>query len=229
MVESPRFRVVRRTLEEDLAEDPLGDSFIEWDDVYNADVPDLEAALARATSERDMQAYLEDNPFLLIQHLGGGHGRYVLPQLRLGSERVADFVLCERDSLGFHWTLVEIESPHAPRGKATGEPTAELNHAINQIQDWRRWLTENVAYARSQLRLKDIDSTAAGLVIMGRRGDGVDPRRLKQALAQNNIEVHSYDWLIDTLRSKLEGPWFGMRNSRPARDTLVYRHFRKAR
>ncbi len=228
MAEPPELRFIRSNIEALLAEDPLRDSFVEWDDIYNPDVVDLEVALARATSERDMQAYLEENPFLLIQHLGGGHGRYVLPQLRLGSEYVTDFVLCERDSLGYHWTLVEIESPLAVRGKQTGEPTAELNHAINQIQDWRRWLTENVAYARSQLRLKDIDSTAAGLVIMGRRGDGVDPARLRQALTQNNIEVHSYDWLVDTLRAKLEGPWYGIRNTRPDREALVYRHFRRA-
>jgi hypothetical protein len=221
----PRFDT--RTFEEVLAADPLGEFFIEWDDVHDPDVADLESALSRATSEREMQAYLEENPYLLIQHLGGGHGRYVLPQLRLGSEYVADFVLCERDSLGYHWTLVEIESPRALRGKQTGEATAELNHAINQIQDWRRWVTENVAYARSQLRLKEIDSTAAGLIIMGRRGDGIDPGRLKQALTQNNIEVHSYDWLIDSLRSKLNGPWFGLRNSRPKRENLVYRHFRR--
>jgi hypothetical protein len=147
--------------------------------------------------------------------------------MRLGSEYVADFIIiCERDSIGYHWTLVEIESPRASRGKKSGEATAGLNHAINQVQDWRRWLADNVAYARTELHLTDIDGNALGLIIMGRRGDGVDPRRLQQMLHQNQVEVHSYDWLVDTLRAKLAGPFFGLRDNRPERSALTYRHFR---
>jgi hypothetical protein len=33
-----------------------------------------------------MQSYLSAHPELLIQHLGGGHGRWVIPQKRLGAE-----------------------------------------------------------------------------------------------------------------------------------------------
>jgi hypothetical protein len=61
---------------------------------------------------------------------------------------------------------------------------------------------------------------------MGRRGDGVDPRRLKQFIQQNGIEIHSYDWLLDTLRAKLDGPWFVDARQRPDPAQLKYRHFR---
>jgi hypothetical protein len=48
-----------------------------------------------------LQRHLATNPLLLVQHLGGGGGRWMLSQKRLGSEYVPDFVIGERSSGGF--------------------------------------------------------------------------------------------------------------------------------
>jgi hypothetical protein len=73
----------------------------------------FEEALEAAPGERVMQAYLAANPILLVQHLGGGHGRWVIPQKRLGSEYVTDFVIGDKDSDGRHWQFVELQDPNA--------------------------------------------------------------------------------------------------------------------
>jgi hypothetical protein len=77
-----RIRSVQDGIEEQLAADPLRDSFVWWDEVTKKDERRLRAATDRATVERDMQKYLEQQPEMLIQHLGGGHGRWVIPQTR---------------------------------------------------------------------------------------------------------------------------------------------------
>ena len=216
----------RPSLEERVARHPLGEFFIQWDNVYRQDVKELERVIASARDERTMQRYLEAHPYLMIQHLGGGHGRFVIPQKRLGAEFVPDFLLCEIDSIGPHWKLVEIESPRGLRAKKNGEPTAHLQHAINQIQDWRRWLTEHIAYAREGLKLEGISGNVPGLVIMGRRGDGADPERLRQILEQNRIEVHSYDWLLTQFRERFKWKELARKVKRPPPSELKFRHFR---
>src|SRR5260370_14576327 len=91
----------QRTREEVVADDPLGEFLVWWDDVYESHVRGLKRRLSTATAEPELQEYLERDPILLIQHLGGGHGRWVIPTKRLGSEYITDFVICERSSLGF--------------------------------------------------------------------------------------------------------------------------------
>ena len=82
----------RLTREELRAEDPLGDFFVWWDDITHRDADDLEQVLETAAlhpkaaeRERILQRYLQEHPLLLIQHMGGGHGRWVIP--RSGSEQ----------------------------------------------------------------------------------------------------------------------------------------------
>lgn len=57
-----------------------------------------------------------------------------------------DFMLCEMDSGGYHWILIELESPtHRSMTKA-GEQSAKLTHALRQIRDWRIWLRKNIQW-----------------------------------------------------------------------------------
>lgn len=40
-----------------------------------------------------MQTFLAEHPHLLVQYMRYGHGRWVVPQQRLGAELVTDFVI----------------------------------------------------------------------------------------------------------------------------------------
>jgi hypothetical protein len=87
-------------------------------------------------------------------------------------------------------------------------------------------LTESIAYARSELHLEEIEGTAPGL-IMGRRGDSVDKRRLRHILSENKIEIHSYDWLIECLQLRAQTFALDDHFKRPNRAMLKWCYFRK--
>jgi hypothetical protein len=193
------------------ARDPLNEFFSRWDSVEKTDIDVLRDALDRSTREEDIQQFLQKNPKLIIQHLGGGHGRWIIPKKRLGGEHVTDFMIGERDSMGFHWTAVELESPLGKMFVKSGDPSAALNHAIRQIRDWRIWLSHNQNYAarlRSEdgLGLTDIHAEVPGLILMGRRATETDDtRRMRRQVGrESKIEIHTFDFLLDALAGRVE-------------------------
>ncbi|MFD2767582.1 Shedu anti-phage system protein SduA domain-containing protein [Micromonospora eburnea] len=163
----------------------------------------LRDAIMTAAEERPLQVVLERHPEMLAQVVSGNHGTWVRPQVQFGNHYMADFLIAARTSMGLRWTLVELESPtkrltNASNGKAS--PT--LRHAVDQIEDWRAWLTANLAVARSPreeggLGLPGITADARGLIIIGRESvedSGRGPREL--LFTRNRIEVRTYDWLL---------------------------------
>lgn len=116
-----------------LRKEQLGDYFVWWDKISSGDVRNLNHAIESATCEEDIQKFLRDNPKFLIQHLGGGHGRWVIPKKKLGSEHVTDFLIGEKHSFGYEWQAVELESPLRQMFNKNGDPSRFLNHAIRQI------------------------------------------------------------------------------------------------
>ncbi|MCJ7484688.1 MAG: DUF4263 domain-containing protein [Candidatus Aminicenantes bacterium] len=179
--------------------------------MLKSDVDSFELALKSANNEHDIHSYLQNNPILLIQHLGGGHGRWVIPKLRLGAEHVTDFIIGHRHSYGFEWQALELESPKARMFTKSGDPTMQLTHAIRQIQDWRAWLQRNQDYAartRSEhgLGLTDIVAAIPGLILIGRRID-IDPTsndRRRQMANDLNIQIHSYDFLLSSAGDRMK-------------------------
>jgi len=202
-----------RTLsrEEIIANDPLGDFFVWWDDITIEDILSLKKKLEISSNELEMQKFFENNPIFLIQHLGGGHGRWVIPHKKLGSEYITDFLIGEKHSGGFVWIAVELESPKVKLFNKYGDPSKPLNHAIRQILDWRAWLQENQNYAarsrnKNGLGLTDIEPRLEGLILIGREKDLKDNNKeLRRQLTNDlRIKIHTYDWLIRTASSRNE-------------------------
>lgn len=190
--------------------DQLTDFFVLWDQIYPDDYSSLKDALDTAQREEDIQQFLQLNPKFLIQHLGGGHGRWVLPKKKLGSEHVTDFLIAEKHSFGYEWEAVELESPLRPMFNKNGDPSQYLNHAIRQIIDWRAWLSSNQPYASrpkadSGLGLTNIDSNVKGLILISRRHsvDEDTNARRRQLVQSLNIKIHSYDYLLEALYGRL--------------------------
>ena len=200
-----------RTREEIIADDPLREFFVWWDDISEDDLESLEKVLQSALREQDLQAFLQSNPILLIQHLGGGHGRWVIPKLRLGSEHVTDFVIGHMHSFGHEWQAVELENPKSRTFTKAGNVSKELSHAIRQIQDWRAWLQRNQNYAaraksEGGLGLTDIISDIPGLILIGRRNN-IDPatnERRRQMVKDLKIQIHSYDYLLSCISGRIK-------------------------
>jgi hypothetical protein len=169
-------------------------------------VEDFERVLGDATDERPLQTLLASLPVLLAPLAQLGGRIWCLDRPRLGSEFVPDFLLASTTSVGFQWTMVELESPVERALTRAGLPAKKLAEALKQIRDWRMWLTENVAYARSELGLKDIDSTCRAFVVIGRR-NGIDSTQIKtyRALSTDGVIVMSYDRLLENMNQAARG------------------------
>lgn len=210
----PIRRATRKEVRAAIAKQPNGEFFASWRDVKQKDVNELAHIIESATSEQPIQLFLQRKPALLIRHLGGGHGRWVIPQKRLGSEHVSDFLIGDAHSFGYEWFAVELESPKAKMFTKAGDASATLHHAIRQIQDWRIWLTHNLDYARrarveSGLGLKDVQPDLSGYIIIGRRCESRDDTNelRRQMMREHKIEIHTYDWLLDAANGRID--WFG--------------------
>lgn len=196
------------------------DSFLKNDQLRDFFVSEIVAAESVAAlrevldrpevCEEDVQRVLTAHPSLLIQHLRGGHGRYVLPKPRFGGDYVPDYIVGERASFGLDWTLVELEAPSRSLFNRSGDPSQWLTHAIRQVTDWRIWLANNKSMVersreRGGLGLDEIEVNAKGLIIMGRRRDTPvlthgQRRELQRA---NRVEIRTYDWLIEVAERRL--------------------------
>lgn len=189
----------------------LEPDLVEWDTITPELVDEFQQILDHATTERDTQQFLQDHPQLLLQPLRGGHGRWVLPQKAFGGHFRSDFMIAELSSSGFEWTAVELEGPQRPLFTKTGQPAQYLRKGISQIEEWRLYIQQNLGACRRPrtemgLGLADIDDQVRGWVIIGRRdpADQKFKRQRRQLATRNNVEIHTYDWLIDRARERVE-------------------------
>lgn len=196
------FTAVQATRDEWLAQLPLREYFVD----HGATDEGREAlrGVLENGGEREVQRVLERHPRLLVQRLTCGLG-WVIPQERLGSQFVTDFLVAEELSPGFYWQAVELESPRVRMFTKAGDPSRYLVHAIRQIQDWRSWLESNQPYAsrpRSEngLGLVEISPRLPGLILIGRRGETSSKTNSlrRQMMADLRIEIRSFDSLLDT-------------------------------
>lgn len=169
-------------------------------------VDDFERMLGDATDERPLQTYLASSPVLLGPLAQPGGYLWCLDRPRLGSELIPDFLMASNSSVGFRWTMIELESPTEKALTKAGLPAKKLAEALKQIRDWRTWLTDNVAYARGELGLKDIEANIPAVVVIGRRSS-LDPKQVKiyRALSADGITVMTYDRLVDHMKGAVHG------------------------
>lgn len=162
----------------------------------------LSEAIATAEDERPLQRLIERHPEVLSGLTTNSWGCFVRPQVSLAGQKRPDFLLAIADSAGIHWTLIELESPTAVKvGTQKGALGDSARKGIQQIEDWREWLTENLAHARSNTGLHNIRPESPALVIVGRRESGPWPSPgVRQRLAERQqIALHSWDWLVEAL------------------------------
>ena len=99
--------------------------------------------------------------------------------------------------MGFHWTLIELESPTMDATNKDGSVSKGCHHAAGQILDYRRWLRDNALFEEKQ-GFKGLNADCDGWVVIGRR-DGARTRHEQERLAdfrKQQIEIASYDRLL---------------------------------
>jgi hypothetical protein len=154
----------------------------------------------------DYQAFLSEHAGLFL--LNGVSTQVAISQLRLGADLVTDFVIGEdRGSYGFCYQLVELESPHVEPYTRSGNPSARLTQAIQQVQNWRRWLETNSQEAKRLF--PSAEYTLYGnpcfsyTIFIGRRGTGQQHRTLRNQLSRDlGIQIRSFDSLSDAFKRR---------------------------
>ena len=86
--------------------------------------------LIDAANESPIQTFLAGHQNLLTCFLLPGREAWCWDRPRLGSEWIPDFLLCTRNSTGFEWVMVELESPAVRPLTQTGLPASKLNQAL---------------------------------------------------------------------------------------------------
>lgn len=149
--------------------------------------------------EEPFQSLLTKFPALLGACVSGGWDTYVIPKQRLGAEHVTDFLVLGLNSVGPQWLAVELEAPRHKILTQGGSLSGATRHAIQQIQDWREWLTKHIAYAHSELNLHGLTNRVPGLVVIGRDNPSAERQASRaQSAEDSRIDVHSWDWILRT-------------------------------
>jgi hypothetical protein len=181
--------------------------WVEHEGVSNENVDSFKSLLRMATKEEELQKFLKEHPALLLNALIGYRGCVCIPKQKLGISHVTDFLVAWRDSMGFWWLGAELESPKAQMFNHLGDQSKELTHAINQIQKWRIWLTNQGSTARSPRdegghSLIDIDEQLPSFILIGRRREQKydNPPLRRQICKDLKIAIHPYDWIPDQVR-----------------------------
>jgi Domain of unknown function (DUF4263) len=166
----------------------------------------FEETINNAQREEDLQEFLARNPFILSEQLP--HGTHVVPKFRFGGKYISDFLISEVTSGGTFWVLVELEPANIPLVTGEGNLSQRVRGGVQQVRDWRDWLTNNRDHAikpvaQDGLGLGDIEGIR-GWVVVGRRSM-VTPRfnQLRRQLADDsNIEIMTYDRLLDWFKKR---------------------------
>jgi Domain of unknown function (DUF4263) len=174
------------------------------------EIDELELVIRESADEKPVQAFLEKYPHLLTGLLTGIE-RFCIPQKRLGAEYVPDFLVCDVNSIGVRWVMIELETPRCGIYLSDGKSlNKNVRKGTNQITEWRGWLEENRAYAQRPkaqegLGLPGILSRSEALVIVGQREylTTVTDTKRRELYYENNVKVHTYDWLLTQLRGAI--------------------------
>ncbi|MEU3167272.1 Shedu anti-phage system protein SduA domain-containing protein [Streptosporangium sp. NPDC006930] len=193
----------RRSHIDELRNDPQIEHFVWWwEDIDTAETENYLSTIDAASNERPIQAFLNNYPRMLVQHLQGAHGRWAIPQSRLGSEFIPDFLIGEAHSYARQWILVELQSPQTKLFTKKRRPSEQLDEGISQVLEWRRWLARNRDYANRHtaengLGLLGINDRSKGLILIGRAADRSlqDRDQLEQLCWDMHLDIRSYDWL----------------------------------
>lgn len=160
---------------------------------------DLSVAF-KCNSEVKLLEVLKNNSFLfypLYSRKGGIQPNF--SEVSFAGEMKCDFAWLNDNSDGPEWVLVEIEKPQMRLFNQNGDPSAELNHAIEQVKSWDRYFKEN---QNEKKRIFGAVSRFRLILVAGSRKDWQAESAVKWRAYHNNenkIEIRSCDIFHDAL------------------------------
>ena len=123
------------------------------------------------------------------------------PKFKLGDDYITDFVIELGDQ---QYVLVEIEAATRPLYTKTGNPSRELAHAVQQVEDWLNLIETAAPYIPTKLPgISDPNCW----VIIGRRlhDQRLEAKwsRKQRSHAKAGIMLMTYDDVLDKAKRQL--------------------------
>lgn len=151
-------------------------------------------------SELELLSLIKGNSFLLYELYSHKYGiQPAFHEVSFGTNLRCDFTWLNDNSDGPERVLVEIEKPKLEIFKKNGEPTYQLNHAIEQVKSWRRYFQEIPAEKR---RIFGAVCRFRYILVAGCRKDWQNAYAAKWRIDNNNetnIEIRSSDIFYDAI------------------------------
>lgn len=128
-----------------------------------------------------------------------------ISKFELGNDYVTDFVLQETPT---NYVFVEIEKPQMrlfkkSKGNRPPERTQDLNHAIEQLENWKAWIAKYHHYVSD--KLLGISPSPLFWLIAGRRIhlSTAEQKRLAETNEEyrSTYKIFTYDDLIDRVKA----------------------------
>ncbi len=148
--------------------------------------------------------FLEDHAGLFFSNPCGTY--IVVSNLALGADLKPDLVVVsDNQSYGFRYELIELESPHDQAFTAKKRQSAKLTHALQQVEDWQRWLAKHPDSAKELLPSKSHllwgDPQVSYTVVIGRRDRMLRNNEIRiQKSVKYGCSIRSFDHLTDKIR-----------------------------
>ncbi len=120
-------------------------------------------------------------------------------EVPFGNKLRSDFCWLNDNSDGPEWVLVEIEKPNIKLFNQNGDPSSELNHAIEQVKSWERYFDQQPA---EKQRIFGAVSKFRYVLVVGRRNKWQKREAAQWRVHHNkysSIEIHSMDIFYDAL------------------------------
>jgi hypothetical protein len=157
----------------------------------------------KSARERAYHHFLTQHAGLFFS--GYPHVGIVVSKLDLGTDLETDFVVgIDRNSVGFSYELIEIETPHFSPVTKDGNLSSRLTHAVCQILNWQYWLENNWLFAQQYFPHQRSVTEFRYSIYIGRRSDDARHNALRNLFSQRlGIEIRSFDHLTDRLRERV--------------------------
>lgn len=171
---------------------------------------DWQQLIEQKKSENDYHSFLVNHSGFFLSDF---NSLIAISKLKLGSEFETDFVIIKDGfSKGTIYEFIEIEKPWSKLFTGKGIPSIDLNTSLQQIRDWRRWLTENKDYFKKYLPTSNTrviqNSNLKFKIITGRRNlTELEINKREQISSENNVEIRSFDSLTDYLKNRIFLPY----------------------
>ncbi|NRT71399.1 Shedu anti-phage system protein SduA domain-containing protein [Clostridium beijerinckii] len=106
--------------------------------------------LDRSKTKRDIQSYIKSNkkwfiPASILKEYDFGHKKnYLFPEMELGNKYKVDYVICGRNSNGYHLLLIKFEDANTIFMNKNGDGESKsVNSGLGQIKNWKAWMDNN--------------------------------------------------------------------------------------